>query len=423
VQFAIVPLTLGYLGQSRFGMWMTLNSVVVFLQIADLGLGSSLISQISRFNAEKRWTEMAHLLRDAYLLLITISTLSCAIVLMGIFFTDMRSLLGVAADISISEFRNSLAILASLAILLIPLNASQPVWLGLQKGVHNGVALATGALINLVSMVTVVYGNYGFHWLLVASLSGTVLAQSISCILMAKKISSQIVGVKIGLPKILSLKNIARTGLSFLIIQICALMAYNLDVIIISHFLTASAVAEYSVTMRLFSIPSLLLGLMLTGMWPAFSDALASKDYSWIRRSFWKSLKWSLLLAVVVSAILAALAEWIVSVWTKGVIVPGFDLIVAMALWAILTAFGGNISTLLNGLGRMRFQVWMTLLFSFINVSISVVLVQYVGIAGPLWGSIFTLCVYYTISLIYIRKIFKKEEVLFVGRVSSNCTS
>lgn len=422
VQFAIVPLTLGYIGSNRFGLWMSLNAFVVFLQIADFGLGNSLISQVSRINAEKRWVEMARLLRDAYLILISLAILFALLVSIFIFTTDLRPLLGVGADISSDEFNNALAILSAITILLIPLNASQPVWLGLQKGGHNGVALAIGALINLVAVALVVYGDYGFLWLLVASLTGTVVAQSVSCTLLLRKISRELVGVRLEAPTLMNLKNIAHSGSSFFIIQLCGLMAYNSDVIIISYFLSANAVAEYSVTMRLFAIPSLLLGLMLTGMWPAFSDALALKDYTWIRRIFWKSLKLSLLLALIVSGILAALAEWIVSIWTKGVIVPGVELIIAMALWAVLTAFGGNISTLLNGVGRMRYQVWMTLLFSLVNVVLSIVLVRLVGISGPLWGSIISLSIYYGISLIYIRGIFRGKNSLSIDNISTGLT-
>jgi O-antigen/teichoic acid export membrane protein len=402
---------------------MTLNALVVFLQIADFGLGNSLISQVSRINAEKRWVEMARLLRDAYFILIALAILFVVLVSLVIFTTDLRPLLGVGADISSDEFKYASAILASITILLIPLNASQPVWLGLQKGGHNGIALAIGALINLAAVAVAVYGDYGFLWLLVASLIGTVLAQSASCALLLVKISRQLVGIKLEAPTLLNLKKIARSGSSFFIIQLCGLMAYNSDVIIISHFLNSNAVAEYSVTMRLFAIPSLLLGLMLTGLWPAFSDALTLKDYTWIRRTFWKSLKLSLLLTLVVSGVLAALAEWIVSIWTKGVIVPGVELIVAMALWAVLTAFGGNISTLLNGVGRMRYQVWMTLFFSLVNVALSIGLVQFVGISGPLWGSIISLSAYYGISLVYIRGIFREKNSCSTSKVSSGFTS
>jgi O-antigen/teichoic acid export membrane protein len=418
VQFAMVPLTLGYIGQSRFGLWMTLNSFVVFLQIADLGLGNALISEISRLNAEKKWKEMARLLRDTYMILIALASMFLVLVLLAIFVWDLMPLLGVAADIPSADFKYALAILASITILLIPLNACQPVWLGLQKGAYNGVALAIGALLNLVAVALVVYEDYGFLSLLVASLSGTVISQFASCVFLLRKVSYQLFGKKLEMPTLAGLRNLAQSGSSFFVIQVCGLMAYNSDVIIISHYLSANAVAEYSVTMRLFSIPSLLLGLMLTGMWPAFSDALALKDFSWIRQTFWKSLKLSILLALVVSGTLGISAAWIVFVWTKGVIVPGSALIVAMALWAVLTAFGGNISTLLNGVGRMRYQVWMTLLFTFVNVSLSIALVQYVGIAGPLWGSIISLSVYYGISLFYINRIFREKDALSAISVS-----
>src|SRR5574341_1512330 len=40
---AAVPLTLGYLGQERYGLWATISSFLVLLQFADLGIGNGLL--------------------------------------------------------------------------------------------------------------------------------------------------------------------------------------------------------------------------------------------------------------------------------------------------------------------------------------------------------------------------------------------
>ncbi len=40
--FITVPLTLTYLGTERYGLWMTISSVIVMLGFADFGLGDGL---------------------------------------------------------------------------------------------------------------------------------------------------------------------------------------------------------------------------------------------------------------------------------------------------------------------------------------------------------------------------------------------
>ena len=42
-----VPLTLGYLGGERFGVWMTLSAIVALLGFTDLGIGNSLLNGVA----------------------------------------------------------------------------------------------------------------------------------------------------------------------------------------------------------------------------------------------------------------------------------------------------------------------------------------------------------------------------------------
>ena len=43
-----VPLTLGYLGKERFGLWMVISSLVALLGLADLGVGNGLLNVLAK---------------------------------------------------------------------------------------------------------------------------------------------------------------------------------------------------------------------------------------------------------------------------------------------------------------------------------------------------------------------------------------
>src|SRR5438552_374368 len=43
-----VPLTVNYLGAERFGLWMTVSSLVTFLAFADFGIGNGLLTGIAQ---------------------------------------------------------------------------------------------------------------------------------------------------------------------------------------------------------------------------------------------------------------------------------------------------------------------------------------------------------------------------------------
>src|ERR1035438_2273421 len=47
-----VPLTLGYLGKERYGLWMTISSIVAMLSFADFGMGNGLLNAVAVANGK-----------------------------------------------------------------------------------------------------------------------------------------------------------------------------------------------------------------------------------------------------------------------------------------------------------------------------------------------------------------------------------
>ena len=47
ISFISIPLTIGYLGIERYGAWITIASVMTWMQLSDLGLGQGLTNAIT----------------------------------------------------------------------------------------------------------------------------------------------------------------------------------------------------------------------------------------------------------------------------------------------------------------------------------------------------------------------------------------
>lgn len=48
-----VPLTLHYLGSERYGMWMTISSIIGMMGFADLGMGLGLMNAVSEAHGQE----------------------------------------------------------------------------------------------------------------------------------------------------------------------------------------------------------------------------------------------------------------------------------------------------------------------------------------------------------------------------------
>src|SRR5438132_210743 len=52
VTIITVPLTLHYLGLERYGVWVTMSSVIAIMSFVDLGIGNGILSAVSDANGK-----------------------------------------------------------------------------------------------------------------------------------------------------------------------------------------------------------------------------------------------------------------------------------------------------------------------------------------------------------------------------------
>ena len=73
VSFLSVPLTIGYLGRERYGVWILLSSLLAWVRLADLGIGNGLRTAIASALGSGRPDLVRTLLSTAFALLCTIA--------------------------------------------------------------------------------------------------------------------------------------------------------------------------------------------------------------------------------------------------------------------------------------------------------------------------------------------------------------
>src|SRR5438552_3977583 len=73
VSFISVPLAVGYLGRDRYGLWVTISSLLIFLSFADFGLGSSLLNALSDAHGREDRLQAKRYVASAFWLLAIIA--------------------------------------------------------------------------------------------------------------------------------------------------------------------------------------------------------------------------------------------------------------------------------------------------------------------------------------------------------------
>src|SRR6266568_1446001 len=118
---AIVPLTLSYLGQERYGVWITISTTVAWLQLADLGIGNGLTNALAGALASDRADRAQEVVSTAFWALAGTAALLGATLAAAWRWVDWASLFNVHSPAGRTEIPLALAIAAALYLAGFPL--------------------------------------------------------------------------------------------------------------------------------------------------------------------------------------------------------------------------------------------------------------------------------------------------------------
>jgi O-antigen/teichoic acid export membrane protein len=169
--------------------------------------------------------------------------------------------------------------------------------------------------------------------------------------------------------------------------------------------LGADQVTQYAVPQKLFMFGPTILSFVLVPLWPAYGEALIRGDVAWVKQTLRRSIGIGLLINVSVALILVLWGPQILTVWAGPEIKPQLSLLVGLGLWCVLNSFGGPLAMFLNGANVIGFQVICALSMAALNLVLSIMLTQSIGVAGVVYGTIISqiVCIFVP-SLFFVRK-------------------
>lgn len=388
VSFVSVPLTITYLGAERYGMWVTISSLLAWLQLADLGLANSLTNAIAEANGEDRPDLARRSIATAFAVMTGIALFLGAIVAIVYPFINWAALFNVHTPAAQAEAGPTIIIGAAVFLGSFPLSLVGRIYTAYQEGsIANYWAAAANAL-SLISvvLVTQLHGNLV---VLVFAFSGTQLLVSGVSVIWLFTWHKPELRLQWRDVRLASSKKLLKTGWMFFVVQIAWLLIFQTDNLIIAHFAGADQVTPYSITYRLFGYTTLLPTLVFTNLWPAYTEAMTRKDVNWVQRTFRSNMQFSVLVTLGSCVPLVIFGSTIIRLWTRSAdAVPPFDLIAWMAVWSVINTCMNAAACLLSASGRIRNQMFYALATAAANIGLSIVLVKSYGITGVIEGTV-----------------------------------
>lgn len=408
LMFYSTRLMLELLGVDSLGLWLVVLGVLQWVTYFDFGISYGARNELARNLARGDSAAAARTVATGYLYCVYVAAAlggAAALLLL----TPLDAWL-TATVFAGRDMGGVLALCLVAFLANFVLGFVQQVYAALEKG---AAAAVYGLLVNLLLVLAL--------WCLPVGRAGIPMVAAVYCgamilpnVLMSAWLYTRhpalrptSAGVDHGLrPAILGL------GLPLFVIQLCALVIFSTDRLIVSAAVGPQAVVVYDAAFKVFGVLTMMHGLAMGVLWSSFTHAHATGDWPWIRRVLNRLVLLMLPLALA-SGVLVLASPWLVKWWLGEVAVGSLSLYGGFAVYVLLSCWSNIWAYFLNGIGEVRVQVYSALCAAAVNLPLSLWFARGLGLgeAGVIWGTVVSLCFFSVIGPLETARVLRKETV------------
>jgi O-antigen/teichoic acid export membrane protein len=415
VSLITIPLTLHYLGNERFGLWMTVSSVLAMAGFADFGIGNGVLNTVSTAFGKDDWNGIRKAISSGIAVLTLIGAAIMVTFLAIYRFVDWGNVFRATTSTARAEAGPAMLVFMVCFALNVPLDVVQRAQLGLQQGFLTNFWEIFSSILILVGILAVVH----FH----LSLTALVLAFAGAPVLGTWMNAGYFFGVsrrdllpKWSLVSRTVIRKIASLGGLFFVLQLVVAVSYSADNFIIARILGVADVTVFSIPQRMFAVITTIVTMLMMPLWPAYGEAISRGDMHWVRHTLSRTLLSVFAFTTVVSTVLLLFSNRLLFWWVGSSIHPSLPLMLGLAVWAVVSNCGSTLAMFLNGAGMVKFQVVVASIFGIGCLLTKLVFTHLYGVAGVPWATIITYLVFAVIPYAwYVPRAIKQMKLQTVS--------
>lgn len=356
----MVPLTLTCLGSYKNGVWLTISSILVWIDQMDIGLGNGLRNKLAIHMAHQQYEEARQIVSSTLAMLICIVVPLLLILWALIAYGDVYGMLNVDPEL-IPELRTALTAAVTLVCMTFVLKFIGNVYMGMQLPAVSNLLLALGQTVALILTALLYYTDQAsFTAIVIANTAAPLLVYLIAYPYTFFKqfpmLRPSLKWVKMG-----AAMELGNLGVKFFWLQVAALIQFATANILISRFFTPEMVTPYQIAYRYVSIVMIAFTVICMPFWNATTDAYERGDMDWIRRSS-RRMNWMTMMILGLLVVMVIISPWVYDIWIGDRCEVPMGMTAMMALYIFLMVLSLRYSYFLNGVGALRLQLYMTVM-------------------------------------------------------------
>ncbi|MFC4477162.1 lipopolysaccharide biosynthesis protein [Flavobacterium chungangensis] len=377
----LVPMTINYVSSMQYGIWLTISSLIGWMSFFDIGMGNGLRNKLAESLALNEFQLAKIYVSTTYACLLIIS--------LGLFvffcflnpYIDWQTFLNIPESVKDDISLAVLIIFGSFCVQFV-VQLINTILTAAHKPAIAGLLLLIGqvcVLITIYIMTKTIQGNL-MVLVLALTMSPVIILTLASLYFYKTKLKN--IAPAFSHVDFNYSKKIFQVGGHFFIIQIGSIILLQTDNIIISKFIGPESVTKFNVALKLFSTVIMLFSIIMNPYWSAFTDANAKRDYEWIKNSVKKIRQIWFFISIVIVPLILVFSNFIYKFWLGDSIQIPFKLSLLLSLYVIAYMCLNLNSYFLNGVGKIRLQLYIYLIVCIVNIPLCCFLAKKIGING-----------------------------------------
>lgn len=407
----IVPLTINYISAYKYGIWLTISSIVGWINFFDIGFGNGLKNRLVEVIANNKYKIARIYISTTYAILTIIISSIWLILILTSNFINWRSFLNTD-KVSNSELNSIILIVITTFAIQFVLNLINTILSAFHKTYITSII---NVLIQFFLLIIIFLLKLRY----VGSLIGLSVSLGLVNISILTLFTIYLFSTKFKqfAPSFKYIrfkysKDLIKVGISFFLLQIVALVYYETNNLIITKLLGPLDVTVYNLAFKYVSILTMFFTIILTPFWPAFIQARVENDFLWMesmKSKLYKTYFYMLLVCLV----MILFSNLVYKIWFGNTVLIPFILTVLLSIWQILNIWNSLHSTLIYGFGKIKIQLYTSISIGVINIPITIFMCSKYGLNGVVCSQILTSLIVSWIGPFQLNKLLNKTAIGF----------
>jgi O-antigen/teichoic acid export membrane protein len=344
-------------GKVKYGIWMTISSIIQWFAFFDMGMGNGLRNKLAEALAKNDEDSAKVYISSVFAIITGIAALLFLLFIISAPFISWNAILNTNL-VPNKELIIIVIVVFFFFCIGFVLSLVSTILQATQRYSLNNIIGLMAQLLGLVAIFILVKTTNGslFYLCLVFGSKSVVVLSIASIFLFSRSLkklkpSLKYIHIKRAMP-------LLTLGIKFFIIQIFYLIVTQTSVILVAQFFGPENVTTFNLAITYTTITSIMYLMVLTPFLSAFTEAYTKNEYNWIRKTI-KQINIIWLLVSISTIILVFCSQMFFKLWVGDKIIVPVSLIIVMAISSIINTWSSTYSLFLNGIGKIQIQLYL----------------------------------------------------------------